>query len=153
MTTAVNAPSKNSILSAVHETASDLRRLGCIDSSKMEKLNAFCGDSSSEKWMTISREDFINAIQRITPQHKLKSFLLKEIQLTYSNGEATFSMGNSPLAKLKAQGQWFGVVSFPFSYAYSFTKFQPVNDPVKIEFDAGKIKIETTRIPASWQAQ
>lgn len=40
MTTKTNAKSR--ILDAVHETASDLRRLGFIDKRKMQKYDALC---------------------------------------------------------------------------------------------------------------
>jgi putative transcriptional regulator len=42
MTTRANTKVKTSILAAVHETASDLHRLGFIDMHKMKKLDALC---------------------------------------------------------------------------------------------------------------
>ena len=42
MTTRAITKAKTSILAAVHETASDLYRLGLIDRHKMEKLDALC---------------------------------------------------------------------------------------------------------------
>jgi hypothetical protein len=73
MTTAANTTNKNSILAAVHETASDLHRLGHLDNSKMEKFNTLCSVSASTR-MTIGHDDFVTAIKRIKPQQNLVSW-------------------------------------------------------------------------------
>ncbi len=43
-----NRKAKSRILSAVHETASDLHRLGFIDKRKMQKYDALCMDPIPE---------------------------------------------------------------------------------------------------------
>jgi putative transcriptional regulator len=44
----IKATAKSTILEAVHETASDLHRLGFIDQRKMRKFNVLCLDQIPE---------------------------------------------------------------------------------------------------------
>lgn len=101
-------------------------------------------------WIEISRESFLDAIQRLKPERMLKSYLSKELEISYSKGEAIFSVNGAQI-KQPANGSWKGTVSFKYSYGLNFTKVKPTTDPVRIEFADEKLKIETSRIPATWK--
>lgn len=71
MTALANSKAKTSILAAVHETMSDLNRLGFIDMHKMKKFDALC----LEPVPNYSAE----AIKAIRAQYQLSQAVLASV--------------------------------------------------------------------------
>jgi hypothetical protein len=100
-------------------------------------------------WLEIARKAFIASIRRLKPARTLKSMLNQEIQVGFINDEAVFCI-NGAQTRCPAKGDWPGFVCFNFGHALSYTRVPPVNDPVRLEFVNDRLRIETSRIPATW---
>ncbi|MDO8714243.1 MAG: hypothetical protein Q7K13_07180 [Polynucleobacter sp.] len=103
-------------------------------------------------WMEFRRDTFVNAIKQLKPQTKVKKFLTLELEISFNNGEACFDMGGL-MKKIPASAEWDGYAVVPMNFIFSFTKIQPSNDPVRIEFIDQKFKIETSKVSSKWSAQ
>jgi hypothetical protein len=86
-------------------------------------------------WLEIGRKDFVDAIRRLKPGRRTKSMLNWEIQIGFINDEAVFCI-NGAETRRAAKGEWPGFVGFNFGQALSYTKVQPIHDPVRLEFIA-----------------
>jgi hypothetical protein len=100
-------------------------------------------------WLEIGRKDFVDAIRRLKPGRMTKSMLHREIQIGFIADEAVLCI-NGAETRRAANGDWPGFVGFNFGHALSYTKVQPIHDPVRLEFKQDRLRIETSRIPATW---
>ena len=100
-------------------------------------------------WLEMSRKDFVDAIKRLKPARMLKQYLGREIQIGLINGEAAFCVNGAQTRRV-AKGEWQGFVCFNYGHAFSLTKVQPVNDPVRLEFAEDRLSIESFKMPATW---
>ncbi len=105
---------------------------------------------SKKYWIEISRDEFLDAILRLKPSRMLKSYLSKDLEISYSAGAACFNVNGAKVVQ-PAKGEWEGIVSVKYSYGLNFTKIKPINDPVRFEFENQILKIESARIPAKWR--
>lgn len=67
MAAKMQANAKSRILDAVHETASDLHRLGFIDKRKTSKFDSLClapVPEGGSKWIRTVREDLCGSSRR-----------------------------------------------------------------------------------------
>ena len=103
----------------------------------------------SSQWIQLSREDFVDAIKRLKPGRMLKSFLLRELQIGFIDGEVIFAVEGASTRR-PAKGQWDGFACLAYGMLFPYLKVKPDSDPVRLTFDAGRLKIGTTRINARW---
>ena len=101
----------------------------------------------SKMWLELSRDDFLDAIRRLQPARMLKSYLNKELQIGWHEGQAMFSVEGAHNFH-QARGQWTGFVCVPFAMVLPYLKVPPVSDPVRLVFEDGVLQIGTTRIKA-----
>jgi len=101
------------------------------------------------QWIQLSREDFVDGIKRLKPGRMLKSFLLRELQIGFIDGEVIFAVEGASTSR-PAKGQWDGFVCLAYGMLFPYLKVKPDSDPVRLTFDAGRLKIGTTSFNARW---
>ncbi len=100
-------------------------------------------------WLEIGRDDFVDAIRRLKPERVLKTVLKREIQIGFDRGEAVFNV-NGAETRRAAKGKWPGYVSFNFGRALTYTEVLPATDPVRLEFIDDRLRIDSSRLAATW---
>ncbi len=63
--------------------------------------------------------------------------------------EAVFNIYGAETRRA-AKGKWGGFVSFNFGRALTYTKVLPASDPVRLEFAEDRLRIDASRMPATW---
>ncbi len=105
--------------------------------------------ADAKAFLVIPKADFLKAIRTIKPRRVTKTVQLSNVQLGHLDREAVFCV-NGAEARCPARGRWPGLARFPFAYLLSLLKVPPKANPVLIEYDNGKLIVETSRISAGW---
>ncbi len=103
----------------------------------------------SQRWLEVSRDDFVHALKMLSPGRMPKSRLTQELQIGFANGEAIFSLEGA-LTRCPAKGQWHGVVCLAYGILVPYIQMPPPTDPVRLIFEQDRLKLEHSRFPARW---
>jgi hypothetical protein len=101
-------------------------------------------------WLELTTDDFVDALKRLKPKRGGSVTISKlETQISLIDGEAVIVV-NGALTKCPGVGDWRGFVCLSFGFLLPFTKIKPKTETLRLEYTAGKLKVETAKITAVW---
>lgn len=100
--------------------------------------------------ITLSSQEFINAIKRMTPSRVRKVIKNDEIAIFVSNRTLTLSNRQTVTECPLIKNMWDGCVIVRFSVLLSFLTIPPATPEISIAFKDGKLKIANLSVPANW---
>ena len=101
-------------------------------------------------WLELASEDFVEALKRLKPKRGGKVTIAQlETQISLIDGQVIFVV-NGALTTCNGTGYWNGFVCLDYGFLLPFIKIKPATDLVRLEYADSKLKIESSRITATW---
>jgi hypothetical protein len=101
-------------------------------------------------WLDLLTNDFVDALNRLKPKRRGKaSIAYLDTQISLIDGEAIIAV-NGAITNCPGTGDWRGFVCVSYGFLLPFIKVKPTTERLRLEFEGGKLKIETAKITAHW---
>jgi hypothetical protein len=101
-------------------------------------------------WLELASDDFVEALKRLKPKRGGKATIAQlETQISLIDGQVIFVV-NGALTTCNGAGYWNGFVCLDYGFLLPFIKIKPASDLVRLEYADSKLKIESSRITATW---
>ena len=105
--------------------------------------------NSDLRWISVARNDLINAIKRLSPGRMTAARKKSELQIGLENDEMVLCLPGS-MTKCPASGNWPGLLRTQYIFLHSLIKVPPVVNPVILKFADDRLKIDRLSVTASW---
>lgn len=101
--------------------------------------------------LVVSLSDFVSCLKAMRYGAKLgkRNIAREKVEFDYDGTNLTISMiGVSH--KIPANGSWQGKVAIALPMMDGLRRVPPTQEPLTISYDDSKLRIGTTKIPATW---